>query len=151
MDARTVDHVLLATARLVTGVSVQAADQLGDLSPVQLRALTVIRDLGRPKLVQLTEEMGVTVSTTSRLVDRLVAADLVDRRASETTRREITLSLTAHGTELLGSYDRLRVHGLRARLAELPPPDQETVVQALALVTEAGTAGGDGGRSTPSR
>ncbi|MEU2349129.1 MarR family transcriptional regulator [Modestobacter sp. NPDC049651] len=141
MDTRTADQVLLATARLVTGISVRAADQVGDLTPVQLRALTVVRQLGPLNLVQLTEALGVTVSTTSRLVDRLVAADLVDRRPSEVTRREISLTLTAHGADVLRSYDRLRVQALRERLHRLPPEDQQTVLDALALLTDERAAG----------
>jgi len=46
---------------------------------------------------ELATHMGVTVSTASRLVDRLVGAGLIDRRPSEATRREITITLTAAG------------------------------------------------------
>src|SRR5690349_21662073 len=69
------DHVLLALARMAMDASVRASGELGGLSPVQLRALTALRQVGEANLAQLAEEMGVTVSTTSRLVDRLVTAD----------------------------------------------------------------------------
>src|SRR3954449_11401909 len=120
MVARVEDDVLLRTARLVVGVSVRAADQIGEASLVQLRALTVISDAGEANLVQLAEGMGVTVSTTSRLVDRLIAAGLVDRRTAAHTRREISLRLTEQGRELLERYDNLRLAALHVCLDALP-------------------------------
>jgi len=134
------DALLLATARLVMAVTTRAADQVGDLSPVQLRALTVLAEFGIANLVQLTEAMDVTASTTSRLVDRLVAAGLVDRRASVTTRREISLRLTDAGAAVLARYDQLRVAGLRDRIAALGAADRAVLRAGLfALV------GADGG------
>src|SRR4051795_12790673 len=87
------EHVLLALARMAMDASVRASGELGNLSPVQLRALTALRQLGEANLAQLAEEMGVTVSTTSRLVDRLVTADWVSRKPSPHNRREISLTL----------------------------------------------------------
>src|SRR3954470_3221324 len=74
------DEALLALARLVMDVSVRAADEMGGLSPVQLRALTVLRSSNGANLATLAEAMGVAVSTASRLVDRLTAAEWVHRR-----------------------------------------------------------------------
>src|SRR3954454_21412532 len=107
------DQTLLLLARAVVGISTRAADRLGDVSVVQLRALTVLRELGTANLGQLAEGLDVTVSTTSRLVDRLIAADLVERRPSPRTRREIELRVSRAGTEVLDRYDDLRLEGLR--------------------------------------
>src|SRR3954453_15533586 len=69
-----VDEVLLTALRWAMAISVRAADELGDLSPVQLRALTVLQESPGTNLNDLASAMGVTVSTSSRLVDRLGAA-----------------------------------------------------------------------------
>jgi DNA-binding MarR family transcriptional regulator len=132
MAARGEDDVLLGTARLVVGVSVRAADRIGEASLVQLRALTVLSDAGGANLAQLAEGMGVTVSTTSRLVDRLIAAGLVDRRPSEVTRREVSISLTDTGRAVLQRYDDLRVTALRDRLDQLAPERRAAALTALA-------------------
>jgi DNA-binding MarR family transcriptional regulator len=89
------DEVLLALARTIMGISTGAADRLGGISVVQLRALTVLRGLGTASLGELAEVMGVTVSTTSRLVDRLVAAGLVRREPSPANRRQLALRVAA--------------------------------------------------------
>src|SRR4051794_41669180 len=80
MERSEQDQTLLLLARAVMGISTRAADRLGELSVVQLRALTVLRELGTANLGRLAEALDVTVSTTSRLVDRLGAAGLAERR-----------------------------------------------------------------------
>lgn len=126
------DEVLLHLARTVVGISTRAADRLGALSVVQLRALTVLRDAGAANLNQLAGGMGVAVSTASRLADRLVAADLVDRQPSARSRREVALGVTPRGADLLERYDGLRLLELRGLLDDLPPDRREGVVDALA-------------------
>jgi DNA-binding MarR family transcriptional regulator len=140
MADETEDDVLLRTARLVVGISVRAADTITEASLVQLRALTVLNDAVQANLVQLADGMGVTVSTTSRLVDRLMTAGLVDRQPSQLTRREVSISLTDAGRAVLRRYDDLRVDALRSRLDQLGPGRRQTVLEALQGLLDAGTA-----------
>jgi DNA-binding MarR family transcriptional regulator len=126
------DEVLLALARAVIGLSTRAADRLGGVSVVQLRALTVLRDLGTATLGDLAGGMDVTVSTTSRLVDRLVAAGLVVREPSPRSRRELALRIAADGQATLDRYDDLRLVTLRAGLDGLADDERQAVVTALA-------------------
>lgn len=127
------DDALLSVARALVGVSTHAADQLGGVSIVQLRALTILRELEVANLAQLAEGMGVTVSTTSRLVDRLVSAGLVDRRRAAHSRREIALRLTDLGTGTLDRYDELRLDGMHQLMARLSGADRAQVLEAFAL------------------
>lgn len=136
MKQTPADDVLLEAVRLAMGVSVRAADEIGDVSPVQLRALTVLRETAGANLVQLALGMGVTVSTASRLVDRLVAAGLADRRPSPQTRREISLSLTRAGKATLTRYDRLRLAGLRDLCEHVPAEEREGILSALRLLVQ---------------
>ena len=131
MSSRSEDQLLVSAARLMVGISVRAADQIGEASLVQLRALTVLDDADGANLMQLADGMGVTVSTTSRLVDRLVAAGLVDRRPSEVTRREVSITLTAAGESVLHRYDDLRLRELRGRLSRLEPDRRDVVLHGL--------------------
>lgn len=126
------DEVLLAVARALVGFSTQAADDLGGVSIVQLRALTVLAELGTASLGELAEEIGVTVSTTSRLVDRLVAAGFVDRRTSPESRRQLALKLSRRGRSTLDRYDALRLAPLRDCLERVKPDRREEVLEALA-------------------
>jgi DNA-binding MarR family transcriptional regulator len=114
------------------GLSTRAADELGQVSVVQLRALTMLRELQPASLVQLAEGIGVTASTTSRLVDRLVAGGFVDRRTSPESRRQIELRLSPDGEATLDRYDMLRVSGMAAALEQIPGDRRDAVVEALA-------------------
>ncbi|SDC35802.1 DNA-binding transcriptional regulator, MarR family [Geodermatophilus telluris] len=140
MDAA--DEVLVGLARTVVGISTRAAAELGGVSLVQLRALTVLAELPDAPLADLARGVGGSVSTTSRLVDRLVSAGLVDRRPSTASRRSISLRLTPEGAQLLDRYDRLRLTELRAGLAGVPTGRREAVLGALAEFASAasGTA-----------
>jgi DNA-binding MarR family transcriptional regulator len=131
MKRTPADEALLAVARLAMDVSVRAADDLGGLSPVQLRALTALRRAAGANLATLAEEMGVTVSTASRLVNRLVSAEWVHRSPSPHNRREISLTLTDAGRSLLRRFDDGRLLRLRECLAHVAPERQDVVVAAL--------------------
>jgi DNA-binding MarR family transcriptional regulator len=139
MGRRPSDEALLAVARLVMDVSVRAAAELGGLSPVQLRALTALRAASGANLAALAEAMGITVSTASRLVDRLVAAGWVDRQPAPHTRREVALTLTDAGEDLLHRYDDQRLDELRRRLDRVPSDRRDAVADALGDL--AGAAG----------
>jgi DNA-binding MarR family transcriptional regulator len=141
------DEDLLEAARAVMRISLHAADQIGGVSVVQLRALTVLDREGRANLAQLADGMGVTVSTTSRLVDRLVAAGLVDRRTAPHTRREIALTLTAHGRATLTRYDDLRLASLQECLDSLADGEREEALRGLRAF--GGHAAREGEAATP--
>jgi DNA-binding MarR family transcriptional regulator len=148
------DEALLALARTVVGISTRAADELGGVSVVQLRALTVLRELETANLGRLAAEMGVAISTASRLVDRLVRAELAERRPSPRTRREIELVVSETGRVTLDRYDDLRLTGLRARLATVN--DRPAVLAAFEAFSDgvgprglSAEARSDGGGTRP--
>jgi DNA-binding MarR family transcriptional regulator len=143
------DGALLDLARTIMGISLRAADQIGGVSVVQLRALTVLREAGPANLGQLTDGMGVTVSTTSRLVDRLVTAGFVDRRTARHTRREIELSLTDQGRAVLAEYDGHRLAALHACLEELSEDERATVLTAATALSDAARRAGRSLVATP--
>jgi len=125
------DEALLAVARLAMDVSIRATGEMGGLSPVQLRALTALRISPGMNLAQLAEGLGVTVSTASRLVDRLIAADWVQRRTAEHTRREVSLTLTDTGRAVLRQFDDHRLAYLHECLDTVGADRRGAVVEAL--------------------
>jgi DNA-binding MarR family transcriptional regulator len=70
------------------------------LTGAQADAITVIGQAGPLSLKQLGELLIAESGHPSRLVDRLVEAGLVERRAADDDRRRIVLSLTARGRRL---------------------------------------------------
>lgn len=133
------DEVLLAVLRVVMDISVRAAGDLDDVSLVQLRALTVLQASSGANLATLGESMGVTVSTASRLVDRLVLAGRVHRGPSPRTRREVSLTLSETGREILRRYDERRLRDLQRCLARVPGDRRPAVAAAVAELVTAAT------------
>jgi DNA-binding MarR family transcriptional regulator len=98
-------------------------------------------------LVQLAEHPGLTIdelrrrlalshSTVVRLVDRLVARELVARTPHERDARAVRLTLTAEGRAAASSVAAARLGVLRAALAELPaelPGELERVAETVLL------------------
>lgn len=148
-EAAKADRVLLDVTRALTTISLHAADQLGGVSVVQLRALTVLAESEPISLAELAAQMSVTASTASRLVDRLVGAHLVTRRISVDSRRKVDLRLTDTGRATLDDYDRLRLDELRARLTGLPEQRRQQVFLALPALTGALAAPDQGPAARP--
>lgn len=135
------EHALLAAARAIMRVSLHAADEIGSVSVIQLRALTVLAEVGECNLARLAEGVGVTVSTTSRLVDRLIAAGLVERRRAPHTAREIAIRLTPRGRTTLDRYDELRLDGLRSSIDALQDSERDVALKFLRALSAAGMPG----------
>jgi MarR family transcriptional regulator, organic hydroperoxide resistance regulator len=70
------------------------------LTAAQADALVVIGQAGPLSLKDLGELLIAEAGHPSRLVDRLVEADLVERRPAGDDRRRVELSLNAHGRRL---------------------------------------------------
>jgi DNA-binding MarR family transcriptional regulator len=137
MKRSPADETLLSAVRAVTGMSVRAATEAGNLSTVQLRALTLLQGMGAANLVGLAAAMGITVSTASRMVDRLVTAGWVTCAPSLVNRREVALSLTREGRHVLDRYDDLRLAAVHACLGVVEAPTQHALLDALRSVLAA--------------
>jgi len=91
----------------------EAMQPLG-LTAAQADALTVIGQTEPVSLKDLGDLLIAEAGHPSRLVDRLVEAGLVSRRAAGDDRRRVELSLTAKGRRL-----ETRVRGARESVLEL--------------------------------
>jgi DNA-binding MarR family transcriptional regulator len=106
------------------------------LTFAQLRVLFLLRRHPGMTTGCLARRLGVTVSTTSGLVAKLVERGLVSRGCNDEDRRQIPLALTEKGRQSAGELARvpkLFIEGVAAELAD----DIETVVAALETLTAA--------------
>lgn len=102
----------------------------------QLRVLFELRRNPGITTGCLALKLGVTVSTTSGLVGKLVERGLVTRGTSEKDRRHIPLSLSEAGGQLAGelaSFSRPFLDGVARDLGD----ELESVVSALEALSAA--------------
>lgn len=86
-----------------------------ELSVPQFRSLAAIGRNEGASLSDVAEQVGLTLSSMSKLIEGLVARRLVTREESPEDRRRLVLALTPEGRSLLASA-RAATH---ARLSEI--------------------------------
>jgi len=110
-----------------------------DLTMPQLKVLFLL-DEGEKTMGQLARSLGVTLSTVTGVVDRLVADDLVARHESPLDRRQVIGHLTEKGHQLLR---RLYVAGqttMANMLKHLTLEDMRVVARSLDILYSAALA-----------
>jgi MarR family transcriptional regulator, organic hydroperoxide resistance regulator len=109
----------------------------------QLRVLFQIQRAPGITTAQLSRSMGVTLSTTSGLVAKLVDTGLVVRGVGSDDRRQIPLELTDAGRAQAGELVEFSVPFLD-RLAAVVGDDLEWVISALDRIAEAASEAREG-------
>ena len=137
----TVDAVVaavLTASRVLVGVSARSLAQVEEsVTLTQFRTLVVLDGHGPSRLNRLAERLDVTASTALRMVDRLIAAGLVDRRENAQDRREVVIDLTADGRTLVRKVTRKRRAEIERVVRGMPVGRRRELVRALVAFAEA--------------
>ena len=120
-----------AVDRLTTLWSVAAQGARLRLSPHQLRALRILEAAPGLNLTALSENMDIGLPTASRLCDRLEAAGLLERVLHPQKRREVRLSLTGHGRQVLGEVSARISQALASVLATMDTAERSALSRGL--------------------
>jgi DNA-binding MarR family transcriptional regulator len=102
----------------------------GGIPPVQLQALAVLA-AGDLRMRDLADRLGLATSTVTRLVDRLEAAGLAERRTERPDRRSVLVGLTKSGRKALRGVRRRLRWFARGLMAELTPHEQGELLRLL--------------------
>lgn len=138
-DVDAVTDAVLTASRLLVGVSVRSISEAGDLITLpQFRLLVVLHTRGPLKHAALAEHLGVNPSTVTRMVDRLIAVEMVHRQHSPVSRREITLELTAEGIRIVRQVISRRRMEIAKIVAKMPESARTGLVDVLTAFAEAG-------------
>lgn len=105
------------------------------LSDTQLAALAALEHHGSMTQGGLAEHEKVQPPSMTRVIATLENRGLVSRAPHPTDRRQVVLTITDHGRELVRQSRRLREAWLARRLAELSP-EERAALRASAPVLE---------------
>jgi DNA-binding MarR family transcriptional regulator len=137
LDAIT--DALLTASRLLVAISARSIAQVDEtITIAQFRTLVILANRGPINLATLAGLLGVQPSATGRMVDRLVAAGLIDRLPHPTSRRELLAALTKRGRDVVRRVTVYRRAEIADIVQKMPQPERHGLVRALTAFTAAG-------------
>ena len=107
------------------------SNRVPDLSVPQFRVLIFLNRHEGASLSDVAGHVGLMLPSMSRMVDGLVARNLVRRGTDADDRRRVALTLTTLGrTAMQSTYESTQAH-LAKRLATLPRPERTVLLKAM--------------------
>lgn len=123
---------LLTTSRALIGVSLRSiAAAPVEVTLPQHRLLVRLASRGPQTVSGLGAELGMGQPATTRLVDRLERAGLVDRRRSATDSRAVEVVLLTRGREVLDAVTAARRAELAGLVDQLSPTERRALARGL--------------------
>jgi DNA-binding MarR family transcriptional regulator len=134
-----ITDALMTASRLLVAISARSIGQVDETITIsQFRTLVILANRGPINLATLAGLLGVQPSATGRMVDRLVAAGLIDRLPHPTSRRELLAALTRRGRDVVRRVTAHRRAEIAAIVEKMPPAERHGLVRALTAFTVAG-------------
>ncbi len=138
VDPRLASDLSLAVVRLARQLRFRRPDS--PVSLTQLSALATVAKDGPMTPGALAARERVRPPSMTRVIASLVDLGLIDRSAHPDDGRQVLISVSASGTELIDAERRASREWLQQRLAELTPDERATLLAAadlmLAIVDE---------------
>lgn len=111
-------------------------DETG-LSFSQINILMRLFHGGDTGISEIGDQLGVSNAAASQSVDRLVQLGLIERTEDPLDRRAKRLELTPKGRVLMEKGIEVRIKWVEGITTALTPEQQESIISALTLLTEA--------------
>ena len=142
-DAKLLDETMAAYERLVQLLTTVRSPELleANVTMAQMKLLMLIAAAGELAMSEIGTQLGVSLSTVSGLVDRLVDSGYAVRRESPADRRQVLVSPTAAGSAFLDRFQELGSSRLRELLGRLGTGDLVQIRTAIELLTAAAEKG----------
>ncbi|HEX4504837.1 MAG TPA: MarR family transcriptional regulator [Alphaproteobacteria bacterium] len=132
-DISSISWLLADASRLIRKLADRRLGTIG-VTRAQWQALANLRRMGPMTQAALAEMMEVETATVARLIDRLEAAGLIERRAEAQDRRVKLVTMTDKAAALM---DEMGVIGQKLRddmLADLSPSELEGLIASLTTI-----------------
>jgi DNA-binding MarR family transcriptional regulator len=128
---------VLRASRALVGIAAASMSGIDTLVTVpQFRVLVILFSRGPSNLATVAEELEVNPSNASRICDRLIRAGLLRRSESSVDRRQVTLTLTPTGRQLVEKVTRRRRSAIERVLRDMPEAERDALATTLAAFAE---------------
>jgi DNA-binding MarR family transcriptional regulator len=137
--ASAIDEAVAGHERLMQRLSEgHAPDFLEiDITMPQAKVLYLLGAVGELHMSELVARLGVSLSTVSGLVDRIVDHGLAARRDDPDDRRQVVVRLTPAGTTFIDRFRELNARQMRELVSVLDDEELDLVRRALAALGRA--------------
>jgi MarR family transcriptional regulator for hemolysin len=105
-----------------------------DLTVPQFRALAFVNRNKDASLSAVANHMGLTLPSTSRLVDVLIQRHLITREDNPSDRRRVKLGVTNLGVTIMMNSRRGTLEYLAKKLGAVSENDRRVIVQGMAAI-----------------
>ncbi len=128
-------QILEAVPMVMAAIRTEMRSHRGpELSVPQFRVLIFLNRHEGASLSDIAEHMGLTLPSMSKMVDGLVARNMVTRQMHSEDRRRVTLALTALGRRAMQSAYKATESRLAERLAALPAAERRIIIKAMQVL-----------------
>jgi DNA-binding MarR family transcriptional regulator len=131
VDEDLLDAVLTASRTLVAVATQSLGAAAEETTIAQYRALVVLASRGPQRMVDLARALDVTASTAGRMCDRLLRKGLIRRQRARADRREVLVSITSAGRQVVDHATERRRTLLAQILARVPAEQRPAVAEAF--------------------
>ncbi|XHH10262.1 MAG: MarR family winged helix-turn-helix transcriptional regulator [Candidatus Bathyarchaeia archaeon] len=100
----------------------------------QFRTLTYIDIHKHASLSDVSTHLGITLSSTSKIVDDLVKKEFITRQEYPVDRRRVQLELTSKGLSILAASRQGALEVLSEKIADLSVTEQATITSAMQIL-----------------
>ncbi len=135
-SAADLDRVVAAFDALMHRLMATHAPELSaiELTMSQTKALYLVIAAGQLRMSEVAAGLGVTSSTATGQVDRLVELGLLERHEEPADRRQVVITPTPTAEALLERFRELNSRRMREMLVRIDPADLPTVERAIELL-----------------
>ncbi|MBU8922664.1 MAG: MarR family transcriptional regulator [Bacteroidales bacterium] len=107
------------------------------LTMSQCFTIEALAENGKLSMNKLSHELGVTVSTMTRIIDVLLRDGNVNRRDNPDDRRQVCIELTSSGRNLAVKLRQCSDHYARDILDQIPEKEKNGVIKSLKMLVKA--------------
>jgi DNA-binding MarR family transcriptional regulator len=133
------DRVIATFDRMMHKLMADHAPEMTaiDLTMSQAKALYLVIAAGELRMSDLAARLGITSSTATGLVDRLVELGLLTRHEEPSDRRQVVVAPTAEAEATVEHFRELNSRRMREMLLRVPSADLAVVEHALTILDAA--------------
>ena len=100
-------------------------------SLAQVHTIEVLGVHGALRMKELAEKLGITTGTLTVQIEKLVKANLIERRDHPTDRRAIVVILTEDGQKIHRHHNQLHLELVKDITRNIEPEDEEVLLRCL--------------------